>query len=122
MSGSYSRERGGNLHQALELVWQKLQTRDQLRATPRNELEELVESAAKQAVTRSPSSSFAEIVASVEIERLKAVILDWLAVERERQHNFKVETVEQEKYFDLAGLRLRLRLDRSIDCVAASSS
>ena len=110
--GLDSRERGGNLHQALELVWQRLQTRDQLRATPQNELEQLVESAAKQAVTRPPSSSFAKIVATVEIERLKAVILDWLAIERERQHNFKVETIEQEKYFDLAGLRVRLRLDR----------
>ncbi len=52
------------------------------------------------------------MLTSVEVERLKTVILDWLAVERERQQNFAVETVEQEKYFDLAGLRLRLRLDR----------
>jgi ATP-dependent helicase/DNAse subunit B len=110
--GLDSRERGGNLHQALEFVWQKLRTRDRLRATRQSELEELVESAAEEAVTRSQTSLFSEIVASVEIERLRTVILDWMAVERERQQNFTVETVEQERYFDLAGLRLRLRLDR----------
>ncbi len=110
--GLDSRERGGNLHEALEFVWQKLRTRDRLRATPQSELEKLVESAAAEAVHRPQASPFGEIVASVEIERLKAVILDWLAVERERQQNFSVETVEEEKYFDLAGLRLRLRLDR----------
>ncbi len=110
--GLDSRERGGNLHQALEFVWQNLRTRDRLRATPREELEQLVESAAMEAVTHPRSSPFAEIVTAAEIERLKAVILDWLAVERDRQQNFTVETVEQEKYFELAGLRLRLRIDR----------
>ncbi len=110
--GLDGRERGGNLHKALEFVWQKLRTRDRLRAMAPLALHNLVESAAREAVSAKPSSPFGKIVTSVEIERLKAVILDWLSVERERQQNFSVETVEEEKYFDLAGLRLRLRLDR----------
>jgi ATP-dependent helicase/nuclease subunit B len=110
--GFDSRERGGNLHKALEFVWQKLHTRDCLRATSIADLEALVEAAATHAVAPDGSSSFGKIVASVEIERLKSVILDWLAIERDRQQNFTVETVEEEKYLDLAGLRLRLRIDR----------
>ncbi len=60
--GLDSRERGGNLHHALEFVWQKLRTRDGLRSTPQSELENLVASAAREAVNRAPSSPFGEIV------------------------------------------------------------
>jgi ATP-dependent helicase/nuclease subunit B len=110
--GLDARERGGNLHRALELVWKHLKTRDKLRATPCDQLEELVASACTEAVTHDQSSSFGKLVAIVEIARLKNLVLEWLAIEAERAQNFTVETVEGEKFFELAGLRLRLRLDR----------
>jgi probable DNA repair protein len=110
--GLDSRERGGNLHKALEIVWQKLRTRDHLRATTQAELETLVEWAGSEAVASDRSSPFGQVVAAVEVQRLKEVILDWLAIERDRAQNFTVETVEEEKYLDLGGLRLRLRIDR----------
>ncbi len=110
--GLDARERGGNLHKALEFVWQKLRTRDNLRATPDAQLEKLVESAIHEAVGIGTASSFGRIVGRVEAERLKALILEWLGIEREREQMFTVETVEQEQYLDLGGLRLRLRLDR----------
>jgi ATP-dependent helicase/nuclease subunit B len=110
--GLDSRERGGNLHKALEIVWQKLHTRDRLRATTQAELETLVEWAATEAVASDRSSPFGQVVAAVEVQRLKEVILEWLAIERDRAQNFTVETVEEEKYLDLGGLRLRLRIDR----------
>ncbi|MDQ2712206.1 MAG: PD-(D/E)XK nuclease family protein [Acidobacteriota bacterium] len=110
--GLDARERGGYLHKALEFVWQKLRTRDNLRATPPAQLAQLVEESAREAVRTGEGSSFRKIVASVEVERLKNVILDWLAIERDRQIPFTVETVEQERLFNLAGLPIRLRMDR----------
>jgi len=110
--GLDSRERGGNLHKALEIVWQKLRTQDTLRRTTQAELEALVGRAAAQAVANDRSSPFSQVVAAVEIQRLKEVILDWLAIEKDRAQNFTVQTVEEEKYLDLGGLRLRLRIDR----------
>lgn len=110
--GLDARERGGNLHKALELVWQQLRTRDNLRATPYLQLEGLVKAACDEAVTHDRTTKFGQVVASVEVERLQNVILEWLAIEKDRAHDFTVETVEEENYFDLAGLRLRLRLDR----------
>ncbi|MBV8865399.1 MAG: PD-(D/E)XK nuclease family protein, partial [Acidobacteriaceae bacterium] len=105
------RDRGGHLHSVLEFVWQKLGSLDKLRSTPQTELQELVQNAAIEAV-KPKSSSFGKIAGSVEIERLTQVTLDWLAIERERQQPFTVETIEKEQYTDLGGLRLRLRIDR----------
>ena len=110
--GLDSRERGGHLHELLEFVWQRLKTHDQLLAASPLYLNNLVEEGARQAVESHGGSPFSQIVAAVEVERLKEVVLDWLEVEKKRQQRFTVETVEQERYFDLAGLRLRLRLDR----------
>ncbi len=110
--GLDARERGGYLHKALEFVWQKLRTRDNLRATPPDQLAQLVEECAREAVRTGEGSSFRKIVASVEVERLTNVILDWLAIERDRQIPFTIETVEQERQFNLAGLPIRLRMDR----------
>ncbi len=105
------RDRGGHLHSVLEFVWQKLGSLDKLKSTPSGELEKLVQDAANEAV-KPRSSSFGKIASLVEIERLKQVTLDWLAIERERQQPFTVEIVEGEQYAELGGLKLRLRIDR----------
>src|SRR5205823_3582752 len=40
------------------------------------------------------------------------LVCEWLDVERTRKHSFTVETLEQERFYDFPGLRLRLRVDR----------
>jgi RecB family exonuclease len=47
-----------------------------------------------------------------ERERLQEVILEWLDVERARQQDFTVETIEHEQKFEVPGLSLNLRVDR----------
>ena len=110
--GLDSRERGGHLHDLLEFVWQRLKTREKLLTSSPLFLHNLVEEGARQAVESHGGSPFSQIVAAVEVERLKEVVLEWLEVEKKRQQPFTVETVEEERHFELAGLRLRLRLDR----------
>jgi probable DNA repair protein len=110
--GFDARERGGFLHKALEIVWQQLGTQDRLRATASDELRSIVENAVWEAVRKDQSEPFRQITSSVERQRLRDLILEWLAIERARRIPFSVETVEEERYFEIPGLRLRLRVDR----------
>lgn len=110
--GFDSRDRGGNLHLALQFVWKKLGSFDQLKKTSAPELAVIVKQGALESVRAQNLSSFGNIVAAVEFSRLKDVTLAWLNVERERLQPFTVEMVEEERYLELAGLKLRLRIDR----------
>ncbi|HLH01872.1 MAG TPA: PD-(D/E)XK nuclease family protein [Bryobacteraceae bacterium] len=110
--GYDARDRGGHLHSVLEFVWKKLGNSQRLKALSLPELESLVEEAAREAVRHVHPSPFGKIVHAVELARLKAVTLDWLKLERERLIPFTVETVEEDRTIEIAGLRLRLRLDR----------
>ncbi len=110
--GFDGRDRGGHLHTALEFVWKNLRTQQNLKATSKADLARLIAEAALHAVRIDESSSFGKIVGQVEIERLKTVISDWLDIERSRLQPFTVETIEEEQFVELSGLKLRLRLDR----------
>jgi RecB family exonuclease len=110
--GLDSRERGGFLHRALEQVWQELQTLDRLRALADEELRQVVRRALETAVDGPMQTPFEQLAKDTERERLEQVILEWLAIEREREQPFAVEAVELEREHEFAGLRLKLRLDR----------
>lgn len=110
--GYDGRDRGGFLHEAMRIVWQRLQSQRQLRATPVEELRMLVREAVTRAVEDSPESPFYQLATQAERERLEELILDWLAIESRRVQPFTVQTVEEKLNYDLAGLRLALRLDR----------
>lgn len=110
--GFDSRERGGFVHEALRNVWDHLKTHQQLLATPRDELRVIIQDAVEEAVRNSDSGPFEQLISRTERERLEKVIDEWLDVERARKQPFSVETVEQERFHDFPGLRLRLRVDR----------
>ena len=111
--GFDSRDRGGFLHKALQTVWQQLKTQSALQRMPLEALRSLVREAIRSAVQETQGSEFHSQITSVEQERLERLILDWLiTVERERPKAFTVETVEDQLQYDLAGLPLRLRIDR----------
>jgi ATP-dependent helicase/nuclease subunit B len=110
--GFDSRDRGGFLHKALQYVWQELKTHATLRAASADELRSLVRCAVNSAIRGDTSSAFYELTTNTERERLEELILDWLDIERQRKQAFIVEMVEQERYFEIPGLRLRMRVDR----------
>jgi probable DNA repair protein len=111
--GFDARERGGFLHKALEIVWQKIETQDKLRSLSPTELSELIQSSLEEAVAcHERDSEFHRQASGAERERLAEIIVEWLALERDRLQPFIVQTVEQERFFDVAGMRLRLRIDR----------
>jgi probable DNA repair protein len=110
--GLDSRERGTFLHKALEYVWQELKTQDRLRAATEQELRELVRDALASALNGQTHTPLHRLTAETERERLEDLILEWLAIESEREHRFAVEKVEQGGEYEVAGLKLRLRIDR----------
>lgn len=110
--GFDSRDRGQFLHRALQSVWNSLKTQDRLRATQSEQLHALVRDAVLEAVRDDASSPFHELTTNAERERLEKLILQWLEIERSRSQPFTVETVEQERFYEIPGLRLRLRVDR----------
>jgi ATP-dependent helicase/nuclease subunit B len=110
--GLDSRERGTFLHQALQLVWKELGTLQRLRAASEEELRQIVQKALWAAVDRSAQTPLHQLAIETERERLEELILEWLAIERERSQNFTVEMAEEERYWEIAGMKLRLRVDR----------
>ncbi len=110
--GLDARERGSGLHKALQLVWQQLQTLARLCSIADDQLRSLVTEAINQAVKIEQDSPFRKQNVLAERERLEELILDWLRIERNRKQPFTIETTEQERSFKMAGLDLRLRIDR----------
>ncbi|MDQ2776973.1 MAG: PD-(D/E)XK nuclease family protein [Acidobacteriota bacterium] len=111
--GFDARDRGGFLHKALQYVWQDLKTQARLKLMPEADLQRIVHEAAARAVSEQPDSAFYEQSTLIERERLEELILDWLTdVEKQRLQPFTVESVEDALEYNLAGLPLRLRIDR----------
>jgi ATP-dependent helicase/nuclease subunit B len=106
-------QRGGFLHKALELAWGRLRTQAQLLSLSDDGLQILAREVAAEAVDANGGDPFHRQTAQVERERLRDLLLEWLnTVEKTRTQPFAVEMVEQERYFELGGLGLRLRVDR----------
>ncbi len=110
--GFDSRDRGQFLHKALQTVWDLLKTQDRLRSTEAEDLRTIVRDAVLEAVKDNASSPFHQLTTGAERERLEKLILQWLEIERSRSQPFTVETIEQERFYEIPGLRLRLRVDR----------
>ncbi|MCU1293540.1 MAG: nuclease family protein [Bryobacterales bacterium] len=111
--GFDSRDRGGFLHKALQYVWEELKTSDALNNSTDEALGELVYNSVRRAVTEVSNSAFHSQTTQVERKRLEQLLLEWLTeVEKARKLPFTVEQTEDEIHFNLAGLPLRLRVDR----------
>jgi len=105
-------DRGSFVHKSLEIVWRQLQSLQNLLRMPPVELKDLVRDSITEAVRTNDAGPLHTLSVETERERLQEVILDWLDVERQRQQDFTVETIEQEQKFEGPGLSLKLRVDR----------
>ncbi len=105
-------ERGRFLHDALKQIWDRLKTQDRLREIAPEELRLLVEEVVADVVKCNGNGPLREQASRAERIRLQGVITDWLYVELERKQAFTVETTEEERIYDVAGLQLKLRIDR----------
>jgi ATP-dependent helicase/nuclease subunit B len=107
------RERGGFLHRVFQAVWIQLETQDRLKGMSQEELEAIVDRAIATALSkRTSDSEFHRELTEAERLRLRAVTLEWLAVDKRRTQPFRVVQIEQERSFDLNGVNIGLRMDR----------
>ena len=110
--GFDARERGGFVHKALENVWKRLASQKQLRSTPADDLRFLVREAIAEAVQYERIRPLHQLSVIAERERLEDLILEWLSHESARNEAVTVETVEQDRKYEVPGLSLQLRVDR----------
>ncbi len=110
--GLDSLERGSFLHDALKYVWDCLATQERLKKIGESDLRALIEQAVDAAVGNEANGPLREQASAAERLRLRELIQDWLKVERDRKHPFSVVTTEEERTYNVAGLQLRLRIDR----------
>jgi probable DNA repair protein len=111
--GPDARKRGTLEHSALEHFWNTVGTLESLRALGPAELKRIAEDAANGALgsVKLPRDGFTSAWSVLEKVRLTNLLLQWTAVELERETNFTA-LVEQKKEIEIGGLRLRTRADR----------
>jgi probable DNA repair protein len=121
-AGLDAARRGRLLHAVLERLWGELQSQATLLELDDAGLRGLLRAAVDEVLEgqrrRSPHT-FTSRFRSLEARRLEQRVLEWLAVERERSP-FTVLGRESKHEFEVAGLRLRLQLDR-VDALADGS-
>jgi ATP-dependent helicase/nuclease subunit B len=113
-AGLDAAERGTLLHRVLSLVWNELKTHAQLVTMEDNAIEQLVLGAADKAIAEASAAGVDSLTgrfAEIERARLCRLVVNWLGYEKERVP-FEVVASEQARDVTLAGLSMRLRLDR----------
>ncbi len=115
--GLNNRDRGNLVHDVLEHLWQHLQTQQNLLAQTPEALAALIAAATDEAIARlAKGRRLGERLLLLEAQRVQSRVDSWLALERLREP-FTVKHQEETLPLELAGLKLRLRMDR-VDCLA----
>ncbi|OWT60400.1 hypothetical protein CEY11_11470 [Candidimonas nitroreducens] len=103
--------RGNFLHRALEVAWGTLGSHAALcRLADEGGLAALVDEAVRQAADDC-LQAYGPALRTLEMERARKVLLDWLALERQRRP-FRVLGREDTQHWSHGALDLSLRLDR----------
>lgn len=106
---------GEMVHQLLERIWQCLQDSQTLQSTPRADLRQLVGILAQetlQELARQRPDLYGDDFSKLEQERLTELALAWLEYEAERARPFRVVACEKTLETRIAGLPLRVKIDR----------
>ena len=107
-------ERGSLLHDALYALWGEIIDHSSLLAMDNTQQSRAITAAVASAFAAVPGNKRQQLGAGywqLEEQRLHALLLEWLVVERERSA-FCVESREADIVLELAQLQIRLRVDR----------
>ena len=106
---------GTLVHELLQRVWAALKDSATLAQHDEADLHALVAplaTATLDDIGRRRPDLFTARFRAIEAARLTRLIIDWLALERERKQAFSVEALEQEQTIEFSALRLNTRADR----------
>lgn len=100
-------------HAVLESVWKQLRNSQALAQCSDVQIDTAIAAALDAALeARMPAADYGRVPVALERARQADVLAQWMAHERRRLDAFEVEHVEAEVKLDLAGLPVRLRIDR----------
>tara|TARA_R110002111_G_scaffold101992_2_gene157892 strand:+ start:10290 stop:13001 length:2712 start_codon:yes stop_codon:yes gene_type:complete len=120
--GIDARLRGSLVHSALEAVWQRIKTQQQLLALTTQQRRELVEAVVAEIMAEQ--SPFKPILRSqlgrMEAQRISALLMDWLVLDSAREP-FTVMATELKQTLSLGKLQINTSIDR-LDSLADGSS
>lgn len=116
--GLTASERGTLVHQALEHVWKKLKTQEQLKSYSQTNLKALVKQTVSAVIENYPCNQ-AQFLA-IENKRIVTLIMEWLEFEKKRP-SFSVDQRESIRFIKVGELPLQLKIDR-IDKLADGSN
>ena len=117
--GLDNKEKGQIIHKVMELLWQTLQSQEELFNINPKDLDLLIEKAIHTALSpikQLQRDSFPHLIEEVEYTRLKRLVLASLEWEKKRPP-FSIAAIEQSYSINLAGLDFKVRVDR-LDQVA----
>lgn len=110
--GLSAMERGTLVHDAARELWERLESQDALNAMDDAALRTLVADSVAGVIERCfADSPFQRRFLEIERERLEALFMEWLALER-RRDAFRVAAVELDTRVMLGGVEFRIRVDR----------
>jgi ATP-dependent helicase/nuclease subunit B len=111
--GFDARQSGIFLHAAMDRFWRAVETQEALRAMSPHERAIALQTAIDASLPRevSPESPWDEAYISVQKERLRKLLLNWLELELQRSP-FAVTEREQKQTVNVGPLTLQLRIDR----------
>lgn len=118
-TGLNDAERGQVIHRILETLWRQWQNQATLFNLPAEERESAIDQAIENLLAKTMQhrqNSCPSIIQTLEHQRLKQLVLSTLAWESQRPP-FTVKAIETSYSLNLAGLELKLRVDR-LDTVA----
>ncbi len=107
-------ERGNLVHRALQLLWEKVLSRDVLVSMSRQELENEISRAVNEAVRGMKAAkprTFTGRFTALEKERLESLLKEWIEEELKRS-GFTVQGREVMLRAEISGLRLKVFADR----------
>ncbi|GAB5449863.1 MAG: PD-(D/E)XK nuclease family protein [Halioglobus sp.] len=113
-AGLSASERGTLVHEALHHLWRQITGHAALLALQQMAVDSLVKESTKKALLELPDFrriAVGHACLELEAQRLRSLLLEWLAVERARGE-FRVLALEQSVEVTLSQLRLKLRVDR----------
>jgi len=105
--GFDKKEQGNIVHNALQYIYEQLNSKEQLCSLSNHELARLVEQKVYAALKRYPNSNFKKI----EQQRIVHLILKFIELDKTRE-NFSVLETEKSITAELSGLMFTTRLDR----------
>lgn len=119
--GYNAAERGSMVHSVLAKLWEQIQTSERLHSLSETDQQQLIENSVAHVIAQEylTEDAFFTELNRIEQQRLIILMHQWLNYEKQRS-DFKVKAIEYPVELTLAGLPMRMRVDR-IDVLADGS-